>query len=57
MNKLNYFFLLFFVSIFSFSQNQNKQQKFIENIYKPVLKEGKSYIWLDHLSVTGYLQH
>ena len=50
MIKRNYFFLLIFLMIYSFGQNQNEQQKFVKKIYNIALKDGKSYNWLDHLS-------
>ncbi len=50
MIKRNYFFLLIFLMIYSFGQNQNKQEKFVKKIYNIALKDGKSYNWLDHLS-------
>ena len=50
MNKKNYFFTLIFLTAFSFGQNQNIQQKFIQKIYEVTLDNGKSYNWLGHLS-------
>jgi len=50
MNKKFFFFIIILLSTFSFGQNQNTQQKFIQKIYKVALNDGKSYNWLDHLS-------